>query len=273
MVKDLVANSPFINIEFIKSSEKINESDSKVLFDYYKLDSNTISFQINRDFSDYRITPYFSDDQIGDLKIKNFELDSLSYFQIKQFLNQNTFTSIEIIKSDISVYLKLPDSYESYLNELSKKNRHELKRKKRIFEERFGETAFEKSKDNEIFNKFVSLHKKSLGEKGEYMTQAVEEFYSSLLKQENWYIYSIIKGDSMVSSAFVYESETVDYLFNSCRDHTLDEFNTGTYLNDKLLQNSINNKKQYFDFLKGEEKYKFNFGGKVHQLYDLRIKV
>ena len=174
MVKDLVANSPFINIEFIKSSEKINEPDSKVLFDYYKLDSNTISFQINRDFSDYRITPYFSDDQIGDLKIKNFELDSLSYFQIKQFLNQNTFTSIEIIKSDISVYLELPNSYESYLNELSKKNRHELKRKKRIFEERFGETVFEKSKDSEIFNKFVSLHKKSLGEKGEYMTQAVE---------------------------------------------------------------------------------------------------
>ena len=67
------------------------------------------------------------------------------------------------------------------------------------------------------------------------MTQAVEEFYSSLLKQENWYIYYIIKDDSMVSSAFVYESETVDYLFNSCRDHTLDEFNTGTYLNDKLL--------------------------------------
>ena len=154
-----------------------------------------------------------------------------------------------------------------------KKNRHELKRKKRIFEERFGETVFEKSKDSEIFNKFVSLHKKSLGEKGEYMTQAVEEFYSSLLKQENWHIYYIIKDDSMVSSAFVYESETVDYLFNSCRDHTLDEFNTGTYLNDQLLQNSINNKKQYFDFLKGEEKYKFNFGGKVHQLYDLRIKV
>ena len=105
------------------------------------------------------------------------------------------------------------------------------------------------------------------------MTQAVEDFFSSLLKQDNWYIYYITNNDSMVSSAFVYESETVDYLFNSCRDHTLDEFNTGTYLNDKLLQNSINNKKQYFDFLKGEEKYKFNFGGKVHQLYDLRTKV
>ena len=273
MVKDLVANSPFINIEFIKSAEKINESESKVLYDYYKLNSNTISFQINRDFSDYRITPYFSNDQIHDLKIKNFELDSLSYFQIKQFLNQNTFTSIEIIKSDTSVYLELPKSYESYINDLSKKNRHELKRKKRIFEERFGEKTLEKSKDSKIFEQFVSLHKKSLGEKGEYMNQAVERFYSSLFEQENWYIYFINNNDSMISSAFMYESETADYLFNSCRDHTLDEFNTGTYLNDQLLQNSINNKKQYFDFLKGEEKYKFNFGGKVHQLYDLRIKV
>ena len=52
-----------------------------------------------------------------------------------------------------------------------------------------------------------------------------------------------------------------------------DRFNTGTYLNDQLLQNSIKKSKQYFDFLKGEEKYKFNFGGEVHQLYDLKIKV
>ena len=130
------------------------------------------------------------------MKIKNFELDSLSHFQIKQFLNQNSFTSIEIAKSDISVYLELPSSYESYLRNLSKKNRHELKRKKRIFEERFGETVFEKSKDIEIFNKFVSLHKKSLGEKGGYMTQLGRILYS--LKQENWYIYYIIKDDSMV---------------------------------------------------------------------------
>ena len=103
--------------------------------------------------------------------------------------------------------------------------------------------------------------------------QPVEDFYKSLIEQENWYIYYINYKDSMISSAFVYESEIVDYLYNSCRDHSLEEFNTGTYLNDQLLQNSINNKKRYFDYLKGEEKYKFNFGGQVHQLYDLKIKV
>ena len=273
MVKDLVANSPFIDIGFTKSGEKLNDTGSNSIFDYYKLDSNTLKFQINRDFTDYRITPYFSEDQINDLEIEYFQLDSLSYFQISQFLNQNTFGSIEIVKGDISVYLELPETYELYLNTLSKKNRHELKRKKRIFVDKFGHISLKKSKNNDIFDEFVRLHKKSKGEKGKYMTNKVEDFFKSLIEQENWYIYYIDYNDSMISSAFVYESEIVDYLYNSCRDHALEEFNTGTYLNDQLLQNSIKNEKKYFDYLKGEEKYKFNFGGQVHQLYDLKIKV
>ena len=73
MVKDLVANSPFIDIGFTQSGVKLNNSKTEVIFDYYKLDSNTLEFQIDRDFSDYRITPYFSEDQIRDLKIEYFQ--------------------------------------------------------------------------------------------------------------------------------------------------------------------------------------------------------
>ena len=144
MVKDLVANSPFIDIGFTQSGAKLNNSKSEAIFDYYKLESNTLEFQIDRDFTDYRITPYFSEDQIKDLKIKYFQFDSLSYFQISEFLNQNTFNSIEIVKSDISVYLELPESYEIYLSALSKKNRHELKRKKRIFNDKIWRYLFSK---------------------------------------------------------------------------------------------------------------------------------
>ena len=105
------------------------------------------------------------------------------------------------------------------------------------------------------------------------MTEEIEKFYKALFEEDKWAIHYLKHKDSMIAGAFVYESEKVDYLYNSCRDHNLDEFNTGTYLNDQLLQNSIKKSKQYFDFLKGEEKYKFNFGGEVHQLYDLKIKV
>ena len=74
MVKDLVANSPFIDIGFTQSGAKLNNSKSEAIFDYYKLESNTLEFQIDRDFTDYRITPYFSEDQIKELKILYFQV-------------------------------------------------------------------------------------------------------------------------------------------------------------------------------------------------------
>jgi len=273
VVKDLVANSPFIDLEFIDSGEILNDSIVEKLFDYYKNDSGTVSFNLNKDFIDYRITPFFSTEQINELNIDYFDFDSLSYFQISEFLNQHTFTSIKIKKSDIAVYIQLPDSYDSYLKNLNKKNRHELKRKKRIFEDKFDDFSYEQSKDETIFDEFITLHRKSTGEKGNYMTEKIEKFYKALFEGKNWTIHYLKQKDSMIAGAFVYESEKVEYLYNSCRDHNLDEFNTGTYLNDQLLQNSIKKSQQYFDFLKGEEKYKFNFGGEVHQLYDLKIKV
>ena len=131
MVKDLVASSPFINLEFIEAGKILNESNVEKLFDYYKIDSGAVSFNLNRDFVDYRITPFFSEEQISELNINHFDLDSLSYFQVSEFLNHHSFSSIKIEKSDIAVYLQLPDNYDSYLKNLSKKNRHELKRKKR----------------------------------------------------------------------------------------------------------------------------------------------
>ena len=69
MVKDLVANSPFINLEFIEAGEILNESSDEKLFDYYKIDSGAVSFNLNRDFVDYRITPFFSEEQISELNL------------------------------------------------------------------------------------------------------------------------------------------------------------------------------------------------------------
>ena len=76
------------------------------------------------------------------------------------------------------------------------------------------------------------------------MNKYVEKFYNSLFRQKKWAIHYIKYQDSMIAGAFVYESDQVVYLYNSCRDHNLDEFNTGTYLNDLLIQNSIKKSKK-----------------------------
>ena len=74
MVKDLVASSPFINLEFIEAGEILNESNLEKLFDYYKIDLGVVSFNLNRDFIDYRITPFFSTEQISELNINKLNL-------------------------------------------------------------------------------------------------------------------------------------------------------------------------------------------------------
>jgi len=50
VVKDLVASSPFINLEFIEAGEILNESHLEKLFDYYKIDSGAVSFNLNQRF-------------------------------------------------------------------------------------------------------------------------------------------------------------------------------------------------------------------------------
>ena len=212
MVKDLVANSPFIDIGFTQSGAKLNNSKSEAIFDYYKLDSNTLEFQIDRDFTDYRITPYFSEDQIKDLKIEYFQFDSLSYFQISQFLNQNTFNSIEIVKSDISVFLELPESYEIYLSSLSKKNRHELNRKKRIFVDKFGDISFEKSKNSDIFDEFVRLHKKSTTTLVIYFPFSPVDFLCNLTNSSKISLFLLFSKE--ISPNFF--TNILFFLFNSC---------------------------------------------------------
>ena len=49
----------------------------------------------------------------------------------------NSEMSIGIKPTDITVMLDLPASYDLYLNSLSKKNRHELKRKVKKFNNSF----------------------------------------------------------------------------------------------------------------------------------------
>ena len=73
-------------------------------------------------------------------------------------------------KSDISVNLLLPEKYDDYLQNLTKKNRHELNRKKRKFSDQIDTFELLESHEEEIFNIFVSQHKKSKGEKGKFMT-------------------------------------------------------------------------------------------------------
>ena len=267
-----VLDSPFTKKEFLNLVKQFND-DQDSIFDDFAISDKTIVNIGNRDFVDYRPTIEISRSILEENSISDINFDSLHYFQIKTILQSKVYKSIRVKKSDISINLLLPKYYDDYLQNLTKKNRHELNRKKRKFLDFVNSFELLESRENEIFNIFVSQHKKSTGEKGKFMTESIEAYFEKLLKLDGWKIYYLNTNKGVVSTAFCYENTNGCYLYNSSRDNEFNSINPGIVLNDLIIQGLINDGKSFFDFLKGTERYKFDLGGKSVQLYDLSLSL
>ncbi len=267
-----VLDSPFTKKEFLNLVKQFNDNQV-TFFENYAISDKTIVNIGNRNFVDYRPTSEISKKILEVNSISNINFDSLHYFQIQKILQSQVYKSIRIKKSDISVNLLLPEQYDDYLQNLTKKNRHELNRKKRKFSEQIVSFELLESREKEIFEIFVSQHKKSKGEKGKFMTKNVEVYFEELLKLDGWKIYYLSTDNGVVSTAFCYENKNGCYLYNSSRDNEFNSINPGIVLNDLIIQGLIHDGKSFFDFLKGTERYKFDLGGKPVQLYDLNVSL
>ena len=267
-----VLESPFTKKEFLNLVKQFDD-DQITIFEDFAISNATILNIGNRDFVDYRPAIEISKKILVDNSVSNINFDSLHYFQIQKILQSEVFKSIRIKKSDISVNLLLPEQYEEYLQNLTKKNRHELNRKKRKFSEQIVSFELLESNEKEIFKIFVSQHKKSKGEKGKFMTESVEAYFEELLNLDGWKIYYLSTDKGIVSTAFCYENKNGCYLYNSSRDNEFNSINPGIVLIDLIIQGLIHDGKSFFDFLKGTERYKFDLGGKPVQLYDLNVSL
>ena len=267
-----VLDSPFTKKEFLNLVKQFNDDQVTVFEDFAKSDKTIVNIG-NRDFVDYRPTSEISKKILDDHSISNINFDSLHYFQIQKILQSNVYKSIRVKKTDISVNLLLPEQYDDYLQNLTKKNRHELNRKKRKFSDQIDSFELLESQGEEIFNIFVSQHKKSKGEKRKFMTKSVESYFEELLNLDGWKIYYLNTDRGVVSTAFCYENDNGCYLYNSSRDNEFNSINPGIVLNDLIIQGLIHQGKSFFDFLKGTERYKFDLGGKPVQLYDLNVSL
>ena len=128
-----VLDSPFTKKEFLNLVKQFNDDQDSV-FDDFAISDKTIVNIGNRDFVDYRPTIEISKSILEDNSISNINFDSLHYFQIQKIIQSKVYKSVSVKKSDISVNLSLPKYYDDYLQNLTKKNRHELNRKKENFQ-------------------------------------------------------------------------------------------------------------------------------------------
>lgn len=272
MIVDQINNSPFVTKEFLDLVIQLNSSsDSDLRHDLFSIKDGTLCNSGSRDYIDYRPNFNLTSKSLKDLNCKKVSLDSMHFDQIKEITKLYPENSLKISKQDQVVNLMLPESYEKYLAVLPRKKRHELKRKKVRFQEKYPQAVLRESKDSEIFETFIKLHKTSDGDKGNFMNDEVAAFFSSLLAMKGWKIYYLEVDSAIAACCFVYEDEVGSYLYNSSKNNTFNEVNPGIIIIDKIIEQLISKEFTFFDFLKGTERYKFDLGGISTQLYDIEI--
>ena len=175
MIKQ-VLESPFASEEFLKLIDNFDKQDH-IVIENFKIEKSIIKNIGSRSLVDYRPNINITHEVVKDNSIKLIQFDSLHYFQVKDLYQKVDPISVRCIKSDISVNLKLPISYEEYLASLTKKRRHELKRKKRIFSDSVKNFSLQESNSKENFNAFIAQHQESSGEKGSFMTKENIEYF------------------------------------------------------------------------------------------------
>lgn len=174
----------------------------------------------------------------------------------------------------VSAVLRLPGTFDDYLAMLSKKQRHEVRRKRRRYEDVLGEVIHETHPEpGWAFEEFVRLHRLADGAKGDFMTPEREEFFRTLMAIEGWRIDVLrVPGTDRASAAlFSYSDRSGVYLYNSSYDPELGDASPGIAIVGTMIETAIDEGLPRFDFLKGDEVYKFRLGAEERPLFRLEV--
>jgi CelD/BcsL family acetyltransferase involved in cellulose biosynthesis len=185
---------------------------------------------------------------------------------------------VEVNREDTAPALALPCTVTSYLNTLTKKDRHEIRRKKRRAEKE-GTVTFHKlvhpSQVMEIFPRFIDLFRKTAPHKDAFLTPEREQFFLSVAEEFSrraWlelFVLSFDKKEVAYLLSFHY-NDTL-YLYNAAYDPDYSSISPGIVAITYCLEDTISRGIKCFDFLRGDETYKYRFGARDNHLYRLTV--
>jgi CelD/BcsL family acetyltransferase involved in cellulose biosynthesis len=164
--------------------------------------------------------------------------------------------------------LELPAAWETYLASLSGKHRHELTRKIRRFEREAPDGRAVVLRGPEAvaarLGDFVALHRRSRVGKAKFMDERMERFFRAALpalaERDGVALWFLETAAGPIASFVCLEWDGTVGLYNSGFDPARAALAPGLVLIARLIQDAIARGKRRFDFLRGEERYKYEFG-------------
>ena len=165
-----------------------------------------------------------------------------------------------------------------YVAGLTKKHRHELRRKLRRLNKAEGVRWYSLSEPAEVeagMDDFLQLLTMSRRDKREFLTPQREQFFralaSSLSRQGHLSLFFMEIEGSRVASAMTFEYGSSRLLYNSGYNPEFGYYSVGLLLKALSVKDAIEEGKTRYDFLRGNEPYKYHLGGIDKSIYNMVV--
>ena len=182
-------------------------------------------------------------------------------------------------REDRCPVLALPKTWDEYLARLSGKDRHELRRKIRRLERELPGASPSSHATvagwDEAMTRFLTLHRLSKVGKARFMDERMERFFRSAtarLAAAGWARLWFLEFEGAAVAGFL----CLEYggsvgLYNSGFDPARATLAPGIVLLAHVIRDAIDRGFPVFDFLRGEEPYKYGFGPSPEDVLNVRV--
>lgn len=187
--------------------------------------------------------------------------------------------TVEIELQEVCPVIELPDSYVDYINSLDKKQRHELKRKVRRAE---GEATLdwyivgpEHQLDTELEH-FLDLMAASQKEKAEFLQDERNvRFFRTLTPrafEQGWLQLNFLTINGEAAAAYLnFDYQDHILVYNSgLNPDAYGHLSPGIVLLAYNIRHAIETGHKVYDFLRGNETYKYRMGGQDTRVFMLK---
>ena len=176
----------------------------------------------------------------------------------------------EIEEGSVCPYISLPDSMDIFLKELSRKFRKELGRCMRNLEKDYHKVKLKRYNEIGPVEEAMKIHFelnqkrwKSKNMLGTFNTQEVRNFYidvAKLFADNGWLaLYFLTVNDEPIAGLYSFEYDQKMLAAVSGFDPDYSRYSVGNLLFAKVIEKCIERKMKEFDFMKGDEPYKFGW--------------
>ena len=186
----------------------------------------------------------------------------------------------EVMQADVCPVIELPATFDDYLLALDKKQRHEIRRKLRRAQTEANLEWYVAGEGHDLAEEvdvFLDLHSRSSRDKGEFMTPKMQAFFHDLarvMQEAGWLQLIQLKLDGRREASLLsFDYDETIMLYNSGYDPAgHPSLSPGIVLVAIGIQHAIQLRRNAFDFLRGDEEYKYRFGARDKDVFRILIR-